>query len=241
MLELLRIGLCDDVPVELVALGRLVAGYCTNKHLEFELSRYPSGEELLLAVSKGLEFDILFLDVYMGPTDGVAVARKIRESDQHCCIVFATNSRDHAIDGFGVHALQYILKPVTAAAVHAALDQALVALSRQEDAFIQVQKRQGCYRIILGDIIFAESNARVVTVHTRLHGDIDFYGRLDDFERQCGDDRFLRCHKSFLVNLDHVHAIVNNCVVLDTGKEIHISTGIAAAKALFASYTARRL
>ncbi len=238
---MLRIGLCDDDPAELAALNRLVEEYCAGRRVECEFARFASGEELLLSIRKGALFDILFLDVFMGAADGVSVARKIRESDARCCIIFATNSRDHAIDGYGVHALHYLLKPVTADLVRAAMEAALVALSRREDRWVQVEKRQGCYHILLGDIIFAESNARVVTVHTRLYGDLDFYGRLDDFECRCGDDRFLRCHKSFLVNLDHVHAIVNDCVVLDTGKEIRISTGVAAAKALFASHTARNL
>lgn len=238
---MLRIALCDDEGGELIALGRLLAEYCAENHLNYEQTGFRGGEDLLLAVGEGERFDLLFLDVYMGPIDGVAVARKIRESDDRCCIVFATNSRDHAIDGFGVRALQYLLKPVAPDSFTMAMDQALAALSRQEDPFVQIQKRQGCYRISLGDIVYAESDARIVTVHTRLHGDIDFYGRLDDFERRCGDERFLRCHKSFFVNLDYVHAITNESAVLDTGKEIRISTGVAAAKALFVSRVARRL
>lgn len=238
---MLRIGLCDDVPTELLSLSRLIADYCLAQGVENEIFTYPSGEELLLAVSKGTRFDVLFLDVYMGQADGVSVARQIRAQDARCCIVFATNSRDHAIDGFGVRALQYLLKPLSADTVRAAMDQAIVALSRQEGAFVHIQKKQGSYRIPLGGIIFAESDARVVTVHTELHGDIEFYGRLDDFESQCRDERFLRCHKSFLVNLDHVHAIANDCVIMESGKQIRISTGVAAAKSLFASYTARKI
>lgn len=238
---MLNIGLCDDEPKALESLRILVADYCGQRRIPFDIHCFRSGEELLDTVKKGQAFDLLFLDIYMGDSDGIAVARGIREYDKACSIIFATNSRSHAINGYGVRALQYLLKPLVAEEVVSALDQAIEALPEKTKQFVQVKNRQGMYRILLSDIVFAESSAKVVTIHTLKDGNVSFYDRLDNFNLQCGDERFLRCHKSFLVNLDFVYAFADNTFILKTGEEIRISISASEAKKIFTMYTAKQL
>ncbi|MBU0927897.1 MAG: LytTR family DNA-binding domain-containing protein [Spirochaetes bacterium] len=238
---MVSIGICDDEEPELESLRGLVAAYARGRGLRFEISSFGSGEDLLMAREGGADFDVVFLDVYMGLTNGVDIARELREAGADCCIVFATNSRSHAIDGYGVHALQYLLKPLSERNVSMALDQALDSLSRRKERFIQLSNRLGRYRIRLGDIVYAESDARVVVVHLRGREDLSFYMRLDDLERLCDDGRFLRCHKSFLVNLDFVYAVESRSLRLETGQSVRFSMSPQAVKSLFAAYVARAL
>ncbi len=238
---MLTIGLCDDEEPDLDKLSAMIERYTRLKHVSCEIRGFSSGEDLLFAIDKGHTFNIVFLDVFMGLVNGVDIAREIRAHDQSCSIIFATNSRGHAIDGYGVHALQYLVKPLADHAVFAALDQAITIMSREADSFSILVNKQGSYRILFSDIVFVESNARVITIHTRNQGDLSFYVRLDDFEHQCNDPRFLRCHKSFLVNLDYVFAIENHHMTLETGHKIRISIGLSNARSIFASYTARKI
>jgi len=237
----MNIALCDDELPELEIATRLVEEYGLKKNIDLAISVYQSGEDLLADLSRGNAFSIIFLDVYIGSSNGVLVARKIREIDTQCSIIFVTNSRDHAIEGYGVRAIQYLLKPLDNAALEAALEQAMEVQSAKGPKTIHVATRQCDYSIPLSDILFAESDARLVIIH-RLDGEsVSFYERLDNFEEQCRDARFLRCHKSFLVNLEHVHSIANNLITLETGKEIPISTNITRAKELFASFTTSKM
>ncbi len=239
--DMLRIGLCDDEVAELAALERLVSDWGRERRRPLALRAFGSGEDLLLAADRGESFDIVFLDVYMGLTNGVEVARELRERDEACCIVFATNSRGHAIDGYGVRALQYLVKPLAREAVARALDQAVDQLGRRTERYALVRNRQGSYRVPLREIRYVESRARVVVLHLGPRGELSFYGRLDDFARECEDPRLLRCHKSFIVNLDHVRAIENGGFLLESGESIRISMKLAEARARFASYLARDL
>ena len=237
----MNIGLCDDESDELEKLDRFVRAFGQRRELPFDIACFPNGEAILSAIEKGQGFDIIFLDIYMGGADGIAVAKEIRKRDGKCAIVFETSSRERAIDGYAVRALQYLLKPLTEEAVTSALNQALEAIVQKEERFIQIRNRQGNYRILLDDILFAESDARIVSVHLKGEDPISFYDRLDNFQKQCNDERFVRCHKSFLVNLDHVHAIVNNDILMETGEDIHISMNVSAIKAAFASYVAKKI
>ncbi|GAB1456391.1 two-component system response regulator RgbR [Spirochaetota bacterium] len=238
---MIRIGLCDDEKPDLDHLRCLVEACARDKGISFGIAEFGSGEDLLFAIGKGEGFDIIFLDVYMGLANGVDIAREIREFDVSCSIIFATNSREHAIDGYGVHALQYLLKPLTEKNVSMALELALESISRGKNGCIQLSNKVGTYRILLSEILYAESNARIVTVHCQKRGALDFYIRLDDFERLCDDNRFIRCHKSFLVNLDYVHTISGHSLILETGEEIRMSMRASTAKSLFAAHLARTI
>ncbi len=236
---MIHIGICDDERVELDRLESLIADFFKRKELVYKLSAYQNGDELLSSLDQ--KYDIVFLDIYMGTNDGLSVAKRIRERDSSCAIIFATNSRAHAIDGYGVRALHYLLKPIAADNLNMALNLALDERSRGGEKSIPVKNRQGCYRVSLDDLVYAESNARVVILHTKSLGDIKYYDRLDNLEVKCGDKRFLRCHKSFLVNLDHVLGIVDEKMRLEDGQDLPISIALSKAKASFASHTAKGL
>jgi DNA-binding LytR/AlgR family response regulator len=238
---MIKIGVCDDEAGELEKITDLIEDWGRSQRRNIDIQRFSGGETLLTAIGSGERFDVLFLDIYMGEKDGIAVAREIRQIDGDCAIVFATNARDRAIDGFGVRALHYLLKPIDALALADALDRALSARATApaNERFIQIETRHKLHRVALGDIRYAESHARVVTVHTRSGGDISYYDKLDNFERHCDDERFLRCHKSFLVNLDYAQTVANAAITLDSGEEVPISKGIAEIKARFASHVAQ--
>ncbi len=237
--SLLTIGACDDEARELDALETLVGKWGETRQHPLDLRRFDGGETLLAAISDGGRFDIVFLDIIMGSRDGVSVAREIRKTDRDCAIVFTTNSRDHAIDGFGVRATHYLLKPVDRNALFEALDRTMQA--RASEKRVRLTVRHEIHSVDIGDIRYAESRARVVTVHTRSGPDIGYYDKLDNFERLCDDERFLRCHKSFLVNLDYVRSIVNAVIKLDSGEEIPVSKSLSDVKARFAARIAKSL
>jgi two-component system, LytTR family, response regulator LytT len=235
----LTIGICDDDPAELESLGELVGKYFLRKDLQFARKVYSRGEDLLSDIAKGQVFDVLFLDIYMGTMDGIEVARKVREIDEACSIIFATNSRSHAIKGYEVNAAHYLLKPITESKVAQALDRALDENAAKRDKSVFVHNRQGSYRLLLRDIVYAESDARVVVIHLRSGEELRYYDRLDNLESACGDERFLRCHKSFLVNLDYACSITGAKIELLSGEEIPITISVQKARELFALHAAR--
>ena len=237
----MNIAICDDKTSEIRNLKRLLDDYSRLRQASFTVTCFQSGEALLLFIAENHGFDIIFLDIFMGPANGILVARKIREFDKKCSIIFATNSRDYAIEGYGVSALQYLLKPIVPDLFAAAFDQAIEIQKMNVPIFIDIKTRQANFRIKLEDMLFAESDARIITLHLRDHDEIRFYERLDAFETQCKDVRFLRCHQSFLVNLEYVHSIGNNSIVLENGLKIPVSISISRVKNVFASYTAGKI
>ena len=92
-----------------------------------DILEYESGEIFLEAARKA-PFTAAFLDIYMDGMTGMEAAKKLRKTDTDCLLVFITTSTDHALEGFQVRALHYLVKPFTEADIDALTDELLAIL-----------------------------------------------------------------------------------------------------------------
>ena len=155
---------------------------------------------------------------------GIDVARKIRETNGDLAIIFTTSSKDHAIEGFSVQALQYLLKPVSYPEVENALSRCVSQFS-DSLAFIEVMADKITVRVLLKDIMYIEIFDHACLIHT-LSETIKCYRSLDEIERQLmcmGARMFLRTHRSFIVNMRYVDDVADNDCLLKNGAAIPIS------------------
>ena len=77
-------------------------------------------------------------------------------------------------------------------------------------------------KINLDKVRYFEVNNRIITMHCD-DGDIRYYGKLDQIEKELEGKGFLRIHRSFLVNCHHVRQIGREFAVLDGGPELPVS------------------
>lgn len=95
----------DDEPLA----ASLIASYVKRTAFLSLAGEYHSSEDALAAILAEAP-DLVFLDIHMPHLNGLQLAGKI---PAHTRIVFTTAYADHALDGFGVNALHYLLKPVS--------------------------------------------------------------------------------------------------------------------------------
>jgi two-component system, LytTR family, response regulator len=167
--------------------------------------------------------DLVFLDVQMPGMDGFGVLKALDKLPQ---VVFATAYDEYAIQAFEVHAADYLLKPISRARLEEAVRRVRLRLAGERSApqlseLIQIfEKRERRYleqvpvhrgRQILvvpsDQILWFEVEYRLVYAHV----DGDRYMTnftLKDLEERLDPEVFFRAHKSRLVNLRHVRAIV---------------------------------
>lgn len=87
---------------------------------------------------------------------------------------------------------------------------------------IVILKGTSCEVIPLSQILYCEVQGRKVYIHQENGKIVDYYEKLNDFERQV-DGRFFRCHRSYLVNLDQVRGSHSGQVFLSDGSSIPVS------------------
>lgn len=211
---MVSIAICDDIIEELEIISSYVSKNIKDLDIHFKISFFSEGQDLLEHINSSKQnFDIIFLDVYMKFSNGIDIARRIRDFDKECKIIFITSSKEHAVDSYDVSALHYILKPINEEKLTNAIKIAIESLNK-ENKHVVIMNKKGNYRILYKDILYAESKARVVNIYLKSSEVISFYSKLEDFFQSLKDERFLRCHKSFLVNMDYILKIENNCAFM---------------------------
>ena len=106
----MRIAIVDDLETERAQLKTRLARQLRLCGAEAELLEFESGESFL-AAEKEQRFTAAFLDIYMHGMSGMDAAKELRKTDTDCLLVFTTTSTDHALEGFQVRALHYLVKP----------------------------------------------------------------------------------------------------------------------------------
>lgn len=215
---MLHIALCDDQPVHLGQLQLVLQHALECKRKPAQVVLYDSGEKLLSALEDGARIDIVFLDIYMNGIDGVETARAIRRMQNSLHIVFLTTAPDFAAESYEVEASGYLLKPVSAEKLGALLDKLTEHSIRQQ---LAIKVGVGYRYIDYDNLVLLESKGHTVTLHLADGGCFSVYEKLDNLHAKLNDARFLRSHKSFLVNLDYVQA-VNTAFVLRGGLQAPI-------------------
>lgn len=219
-MTMLRFAVCDDEPH---MLDRLCAqaGDCLEDlgRRDFRLTRFSSGQALLDA---GEDFDLILLDVQMDPPDGLETARALRRRGDECLVVFLTVLRERVFDAFEVRAFDYLVKPPDPVRLRRTLERALEALEGRRARTLLIQRGTVREVVPLDEIAYCEVMGRKIYLHRQDGGVLDYYDKLADLERRLGSG-FFRCHRSYLVNLDHVRGCGGGQVRLSGGEAVPVS------------------
>lgn len=219
----LVIGICDDLKDERAVLARMVQAHCQAVGQRVRLRLFSSGEELLETVRRPGQLHVLFLDIYMPGLSGIETARRLRERDTSMVLIFATTSVEHGVDSFEVQASDYLVKPFRQEDVGRALDWCLEHRpAALRSLCISVEWEE--WKIPLAEIQYIEVLDHRACIHRV--GEKDLYTRrgLDDLEAAVDSGDFLRCHRSYLVNMNHIQALKGNCFCMADGTMVPIGS-----------------
>ena len=223
--------ICDDVEMERQMLHELLLLYFEETKDEVTILEYESGESLIADVEEGyLDADLLFLDIYMKKMNGMEVARRLRKSNHNGPIVFLTASPDFAIESYEVQASGYILKPFDVEKIKELTGR---LLKREQRRRVEIKSRRQYRYPYTDEIIYAESEGHLVRTHLLDGSEIIAQEKLGDLENRISERRFLRCHQSYLVNMDYISDAEEGFVLKD-GTDIPIR--VRGRKEILESY-----
>lgn len=197
----MKVLVVDDEAPARVRLARLV-GELDDCELVGEASE--GAEAVRQAQATGT--DVVLLDVRMPGMDGIEAARHLAGAEPPPAVIFTTAYDDHALEAFEAHAVDYLLKPVRAERLAAALS----AARRRTRAQLATSKGTGaprtqiCARLGGGlelveveDVAYFLAEQKYVTVRHR-RGEVLIEESLKGLEREFAD-RFVRIHRNALV------------------------------------------
>lgn len=189
-------------------------------------------------VLKSQQVDLMFLDIQMPQLTGTDFLKTLTHPPM---VIFTTAYANYAVEGFELNALDYLLKPISLERFMKATNKAIAqfqlesnskesatpkAVAEEDEAdFIFVKSDKRLVKIHFDDIIYIEglkdyviirqANTRVITLQT-----------MKSLEAKLPDHIFKRIHRSYIVNIDKINAVMGNMIeVFEKGKEKHLPIG----------------
>ena len=212
----MRIAICEDLKSDSNQLKSYVERYLADYRIEALLSVFESGEAFLQNSPE--QYDIVFLDIFMEGRNGIETARRLRSLGCDCMIIFTTTSLDHALESYEIGAAHYLVKPIDYKQVQTALDRCKKLFS-QAQRYIEVLSERLTVRVYFNDLIFAEVFGNATLLHTA-QGKVKTYLPLDKVGEQLNSVQFLRCHRSYIVNMDYIQSTDASDFILEGGQRV---------------------
>ena len=214
----LQICICDDETKDCELVQSVIQSFILD--IPYEIKVHHDGKELLK--DNYIKYDLIFLDIYMNDSQGIEVAQTMRNNGYKNEIVFHTSSKDFALDGYKVHAFDYLVKPIQVDEIEDVLQKYIDLRMKQEKTLtILDSNKNPKYTIPLSKIEYIESTNTWVTIYLNDGHDLRMYTKLSDLEKEIHDPRFLRCHQSYLVNMDYINQ-TTDVFKLTSGKIVPI-------------------
>ncbi len=247
---MIRTIIVDDEPLALDVLETYI-----EQVPELELVARCSNALEANKVLAEEEVDLMFLDIQMPQLTGIDFLKSLVRPP---LVVFTTAYPNYAIEGFELDALDYLLKPISMERFLKAVNRAADMLKlrhaddqpatepaddtlQAEDDFIFVKADKKLVRVNYDDVLYIEGLKDYVIIRME-KGRVITLQTMKSLEDKLPRNRFQRIHRSYIVNLDKIQAIIGNMVeVIEKGQVKHLPVGKNYREALLAIINSKRI
>jgi DNA-binding LytR/AlgR family response regulator len=224
----------DDEPLAL----KQIADYI--KKVPFlELSGQCESPLLAIGILETTPVDLMFVDINMPDLSGLDFVKTLNSPPK---LVFVTAYSEYALESFRVDALDYLLKPISysdflksANKVKAWFDNHRRESEkvRSNNDFLFIKSDYKLLRINFDDIKYIEGMSEYIKIHLCNSTPLMTLLSMKSIEEKLPSDRFMRVHRSYIVNLSKISMIERNRIIFDGKVYIPVSDHY---KSLFQSY-----
>lgn len=218
----MKIVICDDDILFIDQITKYIEQYEKKYLLGIIKYIFTDNEEMYEFFQDTSDIDLIFLDVLFEHSNGMQTARKIRTLNHRVSIIFISQLKDFAIEGYEVNADGYLLKPIDYSVFESKMESIINKLRKEEDRFFFDTTDKGKVLFRFYEITYIETYSRRVKIHTRID-ELIGYKKMKDYEKILEDYGFARCHAAYIVNMQYIHRINGLILTLKDGTEIPIS------------------
>jgi two-component system LytT family response regulator len=232
---------CIAIDDEPLALRQIKSYIERNEQLELVATcRSAIEAQKIVATEK---IDLLFVDINMPDLNGLDFVRSL---DGNYYIIFTTAHPEHALEGFKLSAIDYLLKPFDYEEFDRATQKVIslvdlverchiaenaMAQSEAESSdkeFLSVKADYKTQLVRISDIIYLESAGEYVRLHIEGSPSITTLFRLKNMETSLSQDSFMRVHRSYIVNLKRISSYTKGRIFLENGEYIPLGENYKA-------------
>ena len=216
----------DDEPLAVRQMESYIARIPFLTHLK----SFDNAVDARQWLSEANSVDVIFVDINMPELTGVDFVRGL---ENHHLVIFTTAYSEYAVEGFKLDAIDYLLKPFNFATFERAANKAhsvaeLLALRNEANAeqnipigeqsadreCISIRADHKTTLVRYSNIIYLESAGEYIRLHLADGTKLVTLFRMKNMETELPSDRFIRVHRSFIVNTEHITGYTKGRVFL---------------------------
>lgn len=190
--------------------------YAPNSAAFLKIGRYNP--------SSGAAVDVCFLDIVLPEMNGIELAEELRNDGFSGAIVFLSTSKEYGPDAFAVKAFNYLLKPPTLDSVSNILRELEKAQKDSDTGGIMLVTASMKKFVPFRDISCAEVINHDMCFRLTDNSQVEYRATFSEIAPQLlSDTRFIRCHRSYIVNMDAVSHIEGSDFIMRSRAKIPIT------------------
>lgn len=215
----MRIAICDSSSLDRQNLFARLEQYSLENRVFYHIDQFKSGEELIHSRRK---FDLIFLGVMLSGINGFEVCKRLRDNKITTEVVFITRYKEAIINCFQYRPFDFIYKPNLEKSLPKTLNNFLKYF--KSGCYIRVKDTELNMNVSIreSEIIFVCADnmyCNIVTEETSYK----YLDTMTCIEQILSDAYFVRVHRSYIVNLNHVEAWNNKRVKMKNNYVIPLS------------------
>ena len=215
------LAVCEDDRTIRETVCRFCDEILEEAGIPHEITAFSQVEVVEAALTaKKKQIHLLILDIETGNKTGMELAQELRSRNDERSILFITGHEKYLSVGYEVRPVQFLLKPIN----WEKLKKAVLTdwrLHHSPQTLILKKGRQ-TVRIPFHTVLYVEAMENHRVKIGQSDGDEVFQSGLLELQQLLPADRFLRCHKSYLINLDHVKRMDKTAFIMDNEYRIPI-------------------
>ncbi len=217
---IMNIAIVEDEASHSRLLEQYITAWGLSKKEIVHAFCYASAESFLFSL-EDFHFDAVFADIQMPGMNGMDMIKKLRQKDGSIPVVFTTGLSDYLQEGYEVQALNYLIKPISEEKVAGCMDHVCSQCSRKD--FYMMKSENGTLKVSLHEINYCEADGHYAVFAMTDKTQVRSISSLSDIERELSGKPFIKCHRSYLCNLENVKQITQDTVLFDNGDTVPLS------------------
>lgn len=216
--RVINIGICDDNLIITGIVKEKCESFINIMGYDCQISCFNDGVTLLESDEK---FELILLDVELPVIDGFEVARRLREKEENCCIVFLTSHYELFKQGYKVKAFRYLTKPIDDTELQEALQSYIEEKVKNEFLILNIEGREQL--IYIKTILYIQSLRDESAIILIGNKPLIVKYTLKEWLTMLDSSHFVTPNRSYIVHLRHVKNVTKRAMILINKQEIKIS------------------
>ncbi|MDR0917683.1 MAG: LytTR family DNA-binding domain-containing protein [Oscillospiraceae bacterium] len=212
---MINLAICDDDITFSNDFHNRLKRVFSDKNLEINIIVFEKGSDF---ISSEHIFDVVFLDIEMPEFDGFNIAEKLNEKNTDTLIVFVSMHKNYVFNSFDYNPFSFLRKEKIEQDLEPLAERIYKKLKKDRLIYFAEESRG----LNFSDIFFIEVIRNSLIIYT-LNEHFTIRKTLAAIEEELKDSDFVRCHRSFLINISQISKIEKSDIIMSNNKNIPLS------------------